>query len=54
MTPQETFLALNSTDWTAIGAIANVACSLLTTFLVGFAYFQITGARQTPNATRFE
>lgn len=52
MTPPETFMALTGTDWTAIGALANVVYSLLTLFLVIFAAVQITSARREARINR--
>ncbi|MBR0741497.1 hypothetical protein JQ581_31650 [Bradyrhizobium liaoningense] len=52
MSPPETFLALTPTDWTGIGALANVIYTLLTLFLVVFAAVQITSARREARINR--
>jgi hypothetical protein len=50
--PAGTFWGLDSTAWTAIGAIANVVYSCLTAGLLAFAVYQVLSAREDAKINR--
>jgi hypothetical protein len=50
--PSGTFWGLDSTAWTAIGAIANVVYSCLTAGLLAFAVYQVLSAREDAKVNR--
>jgi hypothetical protein len=49
---QNTFWGFDSTGWTAIGALANVAYCVLTAGLLWFAVYQVLSAKKDAKITR--